>query len=286
MGLALCLGGAGGCAAPRAATKPPADAEGVDLAAMRHDARVQSKRIAELETRLSLLEAEWRDGRSASRMAPRETVVIGGRHARRHADDVDAPDETDGFTGASETSDEPPVTLILDERPVEPMASSQFVASTSSGAPEPAGSAGLPGLGVVPLPGARVDGAVAVQPAEARAQYRQALSLVRARRFDQALIALSSFLGRYPTHRLADRALYWRGEVEYAQRDYARALQTFEALQMRFPQSAKRADALLKTGYCHRRLGDEGAAESAFRRVRKEFPESEAARTASGEGAS
>ena len=47
-------------------------------------------------------------------------------------------------------------------------------------------------------------------------------------RFDEALTSLTDFLSRYPDHEYADNALYWRGEIFYARRQYADAAREFD----------------------------------------------------------
>jgi tol-pal system protein YbgF len=117
-------------------------------------------------------------------------------------------------------------------------------------------------------------------------EYRNALSLVRGGKFDEALEALSSFVTSYPGHAYTDNALYWRGEVLYAKKDYAGALRQFQHVAERFPSSGKLPDSLLKIGMCHRRMGDTERARSYFRRLLRQYPDSNAARIASREDAS
>jgi tol-pal system protein YbgF len=120
----------------------------------------------------------------------------------------------------------------------------------------------------------------------ATADYRAALELVHTRRLEQALAALTVFIERNPDHAYVEGARYWRGEVHYAQREYARALAEFEELIRLAPQGRKTADALLKIGLCHRRMGDLAQAHLFFQRVLRQFPDTEAARTASRQDAS
>lgn len=120
----------------------------------------------------------------------------------------------------------------------------------------------------------------------ATVDYRAALELVHTRHLEQALAALTVFLERHPGHVHAEGARYWRGEVHYAQRDYATALAEFEELVRLVPQGRKTADALLKIGLCHRRMGDLARAHLFFQRVLRQFPDTEAARSASRQDAS
>ncbi|MBC7174261.1 MAG: tol-pal system protein YbgF [Polyangiaceae bacterium] len=122
--------------------------------------------------------------------------------------------------------------------------------------------------------------------AHAVARYRAALEHVRARRLDQATIALTGFIQELPNHPYADNALYWRGEVLYALRRYPEALRDFERVVREHPRGNKVPDALLKIGLCHRQMGDAVRARAYFRRLRDEHPDSVAARLAIEEDAS
>ncbi len=283
----------GGCAAaqpPHLAT-PGVDAQqddAGDVGSLVRKQADQQKHIAELEARIGLLEAEARHHRelaSADRapIAPTQTVHIGP--AQKSADETvsDAHEPGD----AELPREAPPAPRGKHERvpslhlygyASEPQAQLEPVPETSES------------LTVVPLPEERAKGLApkgdAVDDTAAtKAAYREALRLLRERRYDDALTALSVLLMQHPASREADKIYYWRGEAHYAKREYDLAKQEFEALLARFPQSEKTPDVLLKLGLCLRRLGDEARAQAYFRRVRAEYPGSEAATIASREGA-
>jgi len=253
-----------GCASgtPAAAETTPKGSLSVEVSELRARASAQAGLIGELEARLALLESEARSGR---RDKPRDTVVISSASRRKRREQR-----------AAEPAEPAPVKLVLDGRRQRRERAAQALPPLPSGP--------VPGLGVVPLPGDRpMTAPVAGSPKQ---QYRSALSLMRAQDYDGAIAALDSFIQRNPGHALEGNALHWKGEAQYARRDYRAALTSFDAVVQRYPRSAKRSDALLKVGMCHRRLGDEELARTFFQRVRKEFPKSDAARVASGEGAS
>lgn len=114
-------------------------------------------------------------------------------------------------------------------------------------------------------------------------QYQAALGHVAGRRFDEALVGLTAFLGTYPQHPYADNAMYWRGEVLYMRRDFAGAERELTEMVRRFPRGNKVADALLRLGFCRQRQGDLEGARAYFRRVRTEHPGTVAARLAARE---
>jgi tol-pal system protein YbgF len=115
--------------------------------------------------------------------------------------------------------------------------------------------------------------------------YLVAIDLVRRRDFGAALDALSVFLRDHPGDERVGRAQFWRGEVLFAQRQYADALSAFESALSREPQGEKAPDSLLKIGLCHKRLGAPERARAAMRQLKTQFPQSHAARLAQAEEA-
>lgn len=113
---------------------------------------------------------------------------------------------------------------------------------------------------------------------DARKAYDQALALVNAKQHERALEALNAFLVRWPDHPYAENAMYWRGEIYFAQGEYLRAAEQFEAVVARFGGGRKAPDALLKIGMCHDRLGAPARANEYWTRLKRDFPQSDAAR--------
>jgi tol-pal system protein YbgF len=277
MSLATCaLVGCAGASQARPETATAADAAqqpGV-LGALQRQSAAQEQRIAELEARLGLLEQEAREWRAAVPVKPSQTVRIG------------APSRVEAETGADEQPERGarqrvPV-VRLHQRDLEPVDEPLVLPEPPSGV-----ASKLP---VVPLPAARAGKAIGGSPAtsreaDTREQYRAALRALRDQRWDEALQILSAFLSEHPGSALAEDATYWRGEVHYAQRRYREALTDFEAVALR-PSGSKVAQALLKLGLCHQRLGDTLSAERYFRQLREQYPSSDAARIASRENPS
>lgn len=113
---------------------------------------------------------------------------------------------------------------------------------------------------------------------DARKAYDAALALATSRQYDRALEALSAFLVKYPDHPYAENALYWRGECYFARGEFLRAAEQFEAVLARFGGGKKAADALLKIGVSHERLGSPERAREYYDRLQREYPRSEAAK--------
>jgi tol-pal system protein YbgF len=112
---------------------------------------------------------------------------------------------------------------------------------------------------------------------EARRAYDHAISLVNGKKNEQALEALNAFLVKWPDHPYAENAMYWRGEIFFAQGDYSKAAEQFEAVVARF-NGRKAPDALLKIGMCHDKLGAPTRANDYWSRLKREYPQSDAAR--------
>lgn len=300
-----------------ATAPPPAASEpNAELQTLRALQSEQAHQIEELETRIALLEADARNARGSGTSAsveppPRsgDTIRIGERRELTAAQPAARPvgwgDETIGDAEDSRSTKRPRLKLYGQKGELREVPSRER-AETASDAP--AGRANLPSvpmvnetLPVVPLPQQRAAQLRAAEPASAAdsgeapraepvrpesplASYRGALKLLRERRFDQALDAFSAFITANPHHALAANALYWRGEAHYAKREYAPALADFEAMLERFPRAEKAADALLKQALCLRQLGSEDKARDVFRRLRTDYPNSQAASMAAREG--
>ena len=112
---------------------------------------------------------------------------------------------------------------------------------------------------------------------ELKASYKKALTALESRQFDRAERLLTAILEQHPDHGLAPNAAYWLGEVFYSRYQFKRALVAFGRVYADYPKSHKVADALLKQGRCHERLGQLEQARAAYIRVIEQFPRSAAA---------
>ncbi len=113
---------------------------------------------------------------------------------------------------------------------------------------------------------------------DAKSAYETALAQVQGKQYDRGLEGLNAFLVRWPDHPYAENAIYWRGEAYYAQGEYLRAGEQFEAVLARFGSGKKSPDALLKLGMCQERLGASARAREYWDRLKTEYPKSEAAK--------
>ncbi len=113
---------------------------------------------------------------------------------------------------------------------------------------------------------------------DAKKAYETALGQLQAKQYDRGLEGLNAFLVRWPDHPYAENAMYWRGEAYFAQGEYLRAAEQFDAVVARFGNGSKSPDALLKLGMCHDRLGASQRAREYWDRLKREYPRSDAAK--------
>ena len=171
--------------------------------------------------------------------------------------------------------------------------------------PPPAAAARLPvvaadpndptaGVPAIPLQPVEVEGSApppAVTPDPrpredvAGLAYRAALRAFSERRFPDAVSGFERFVQAHPDHPYADNAMYWRAEIDFTRRDYSGALARFSRLIERYPRGNKVPDALLRIGLCYERTGRSAQARRVFSRLRRQFPNTVAARMASREDA-
>ncbi len=95
--------------------------------------------------------------------------------------------------------------------------------------------------------------------------------------FDQAVVALSNFLRRYPNSGYADSARYWLGNAQYGTHDLKGAIVTFRAFIAAAPDHPRAAEAELAIANCQIELKDIKGAKKTLDDLMKTYPKSEAA---------
>jgi TolA-binding protein len=124
------------------------------------------------------------------------------------------------------------------------------------------------------------DGTSSVRDPRSTAAYDAALADARGGQCARAIDSFAAFLVRWPDHPHAPSALYWRGECLLATGDPRRAAEQFEGALARSSSAHLTAGALFKLAQCHRRLGDSTRARAFGDRLQREFPTSDAAQRA------
>jgi len=140
-----------------------------------------------------------------------------------------------------------------------------------SGAPaSTAGSAPQGGLPVSP----------AATPPAPRELYSQAYADYARGNYDLAIQGFTEYIRLFPTTDFTDNAQYWIGESLYGKKQFAEAIEAWNALFRDYPSSDKLPDARAKKGMALERLGRRSQALVEYRYVIDRFPNSPAARIA------
>ncbi|PLX69239.1 MAG: tol-pal system protein YbgF [Denitrovibrio sp.] len=110
--------------------------------------------------------------------------------------------------------------------------------------------------------------------------YTYAYELYRNGKYAESEAKFNEFISKYPDVERSDNAMYWLGEIKYAQKDYEGAIVKFQMLVDNYPEGNKVPDALLKMGYSYGNIQDKDNAVKALQKAVGEYPESDAARLA------
>lgn len=116
--------------------------------------------------------------------------------------------------------------------------------------------------------------------AKEQQDYRQALGLVKEKRYEDAARAFTAFLVDYPQSESADNAQYWLAEANYGNRNYAAAMVEFKKVIDSYPESSKIPGAALKLGYSHYELAQWEQARKVLTDLMNDYPNTSASRLA------
>ena len=111
--------------------------------------------------------------------------------------------------------------------------------------------------------------------------YDRALKTIREdQQFAEGRELMENFLKRYPEHDLAVNAEYWVGETYYAEKNFEKAILTFEEIIQEYGEHPKVASAMLKQALAFDATGDDATAKLLLERVVETFPLSDEAKKA------
>lgn len=113
-----------------------------------------------------------------------------------------------------------------------------------------------------------------------KAQFEEAMAVLRATEFGRAAELYAAFLQRYPQSGYAPLALYWRGNALYAVRSYPAAIESYRLLLERFPSHPRAPEAMLAMANCQLELKDARAAKATLQELVRLHPGTEAGVTA------
>jgi len=114
-----------------------------------------------------------------------------------------------------------------------------------------------------------------------RARYDRLLTMFRDGDLEGARQGFTGFLAEYPTSSLAPNARFWLGESYYGKKEFQKAIDAYDKVEIDYPSSEKVPAALLKKGYAYLAMKDMKRAHSAFRQVMTSYPGSAEAGRAS-----
>lgn len=117
-------------------------------------------------------------------------------------------------------------------------------------------------------------------PAEEQISYLAAYELVKNKRFDEALMAMQTFVAQHPQSGYTPNAQYWLGEIYMVKKNYPEAMQHFEIVLQQYPSSSKAAASLLKVGYALSESGRKQEAIDYLQQVVKKYPDTNTAQLA------
>jgi tol-pal system protein YbgF len=111
--------------------------------------------------------------------------------------------------------------------------------------------------------------------------YDKAVNLIlKDRLYEQAIPEFQVFLQKFPNSSYVPNAHYWLGQLLFNKQDWAGAALQFQSLITAYPDSTKRADAILKLGITEMERANAARAKQLWEQVVAEFPESSSAKLA------
>lgn len=110
--------------------------------------------------------------------------------------------------------------------------------------------------------------------------YKDAFELLKSKKYDEALKAMTVYITKYPQGQYVVNAYYWTGEIYYLQAKAESAKMAFKIIVKNFPSSQKLPDALLKLAIIDIDAGHNEAAKNALLKIQQQYPGTTAARLA------
>ncbi len=114
-----------------------------------------------------------------------------------------------------------------------------------------------------------------------RTRYERVLGLFRDGDLEGARQGFTGFLEDYPNSNFAPNARFWLGESYFGKKEFQRAIDAYDKVEIDYPGSEKIPAAILKKGYAYLALKDKKRASSAFKQVVTLYPKTTEAGKAS-----
>lgn len=144
-------------------------------------------------------------------------------------------------------------------------------------------SAVKPATKLLPTPVPSIKSANQVQPNPAEEQqiYQTAYDLIKAKKYNDAIVTLQKMLQKYPSGPTAANAHYWLGELYGLLNKNEQSASEFSIVVKKYPSSSKASDAQLKLGLIYVGQFKWNDARTAFKSVVSRYPGTSSARLAS-----
>ncbi|MBN2279523.1 MAG: tetratricopeptide repeat protein [Candidatus Marinimicrobia bacterium] len=104
-------------------------------------------------------------------------------------------------------------------------------------------------------------------------QYKQGLKYFYAKEYHQAGMIFNQIAEKYSKHKLADNAKWWQGEIEFAQKNYAQAIEQFKQV-FGLGDGNKEAYAQYRIGCCYKEMNLPEKALTELKILSKLYPDS------------
>ncbi|MBF0309617.1 MAG: tol-pal system protein YbgF [Magnetococcales bacterium] len=238
--------------------------------------------MSELTQKLGLLEKELRSVRGELEEQRYENKRLGQRVEKtEQAAAQPAPISADGAIIALGTPATPPVagqTIVLSPPAAAPGAAAPAPtppAATTTAAARPA-VAPPPATPAIPAasPGESLSGK------SGKELYEASLQALKTAQYAKAVEGFTAYIAKNASDPLAGNSQYWIGEAHYVQKQYAEALQAFNQVLVKWPQSEKAPAALLKIAFSFQGLQDNNNAKMVLNKLIKDYPNATAEVTA------
>jgi len=118
-----------------------------------------------------------------------------------------------------------------------------------------------------------------VEPSEKR-DYDAVMAVFRKGDFASAQSALAGFSQRYPGSGYLPSVLFWLGNAQYANKDYAGSFSSFKRMLSLVPNHGRASEAMLAISNCQIELKDLKSARKTLEDLVSTYPESEASQVA------
>ena len=110
--------------------------------------------------------------------------------------------------------------------------------------------------------------------------FNKALSLFKAKKYDDAILAFKEFKNKYKTSKFVPDSIFYLAESYYAKGQYDKAIINYDYLVNTYQKSDKVPMATYKEGLAFIKMGDKIDGKYLLQKVLRQYPNSEAAKLA------